>query len=114
MTNPKFKSVVECLGLLPESERQITQFLRQIVLDNLPNCTEKLSYNVPYYFLNKSICFIWPGSVLWGKTVWMMVLGWDSRTDISFQMNSAILIRKVESLSFNVTSSRLKTLMLTW
>jgi hypothetical protein len=67
MTTPKFLSVQDCIEWLPESERLITLVLREIILDTLPDLTEKLSYNVPYYYGRKSLCFIWPGSVLWGK-----------------------------------------------
>lgn len=34
----------------------------------LPDAKEKLSYNVPFYSRFTRICFIWPGSVPWGKT----------------------------------------------
>ena len=67
MTTPKFLSVQDCIEWLPEDERLITLILREIILDTVPGLTEKLSYNVPYYYGHKSLCFIWPGSVLWGK-----------------------------------------------
>lgn len=63
----KFKSLDEFLHFLPESEYQITQQLRQMVLNEVPGVEEKLSYNVPYYKRNKGLFFIWPGAVLWGK-----------------------------------------------
>lgn len=63
-----FKSIGEFLDFLPEDELKITECLRSLVLDCIPGCTEKLSYNVPYFKLNKNICFIWPASVLWGKS----------------------------------------------
>jgi hypothetical protein len=62
-----FKDVAEFLDYLPEDELEITKELRRIILDCLPNCKEKLSFNVPFYSINKSICFIWPASVLWGN-----------------------------------------------
>jgi hypothetical protein len=67
MQNVSFKSVEEFLDFLPENELKIVEFLRQIVLDCIPNCIEKLSYNVPFYKKNKNICFIWPASVSWGN-----------------------------------------------
>ncbi|MFZ4799011.1 MAG: DUF1801 domain-containing protein [Bacteroidia bacterium] len=67
MQNVSFKSVDEFLEFLPENELKIVEFLRQIVLDCIPNCMEKLSYNVPFYKKNKNICFIWPASVTWGN-----------------------------------------------
>lgn len=63
----KFQSYVEFWDYLPEDERIIVDVLRQIVLSNLPaNYKEKLSYNVPYFYGNRRICLIWPGSVPWG------------------------------------------------
>jgi hypothetical protein len=64
----KFRSVDEFLEFLPADERRITEVLRSIVLEAIPGVTEKLAYNVPYYKRHKNICFIWPASVLWGKT----------------------------------------------
>lgn len=63
----KFQSFVEFWDFLPENERIIVDVLRQIVQDNLPDgFKEKLSYNVPYFYGNRRICLIWPGSVPWG------------------------------------------------
>lgn len=63
----KFQSLVEFWEYLPEHERLITDVLRNLVLQNIPNkCKEKLSYNVPFYSLKKRICFIWPAAVPWG------------------------------------------------
>jgi uncharacterized protein YdhG (YjbR/CyaY superfamily) len=67
MSNPKFQDVAHCIASLPDDERIVTEYLRQLIVEHIPNCTEKLSYNVPYYHLNKSICFLWPGSVIWGN-----------------------------------------------
>jgi len=67
MQNVKFKSIDEFLEFLPEDELKITLFLMNIVKNSIPNYTEKLSFNVPYYFKNKHICFIWPASILWGN-----------------------------------------------
>ena len=63
----KFQSFVDFWEFLPEDERIIVDVLRQIIKENLPStCKEKLAYNVPYYYGNKRICLIWPGSVPWG------------------------------------------------
>jgi hypothetical protein len=67
MQKVNFNSVEEFLDFLPEQELKITEKLRKIIFDCLPQCTEKLSYNVPYYKIHKNVCFIWPASVLWGK-----------------------------------------------
>jgi len=63
-----FKRIEDLLEFLPENELKIVEALRKIVLNNIPNVTEKLAYNVPYYYLNSRVCFIWPGSVPWGGT----------------------------------------------
>ena len=65
--NVKFSSVDEFLDFLPVDELKVVEFLRRIVFNCIPDITEKLAYNVPYYKRNKNICFIWPASVLWGK-----------------------------------------------
>jgi hypothetical protein len=63
----KFQSVVEFWEFLPEEERIIVDLLRQIILKYLPaGFKEKLSYNVPYFYGNRRVCLIWPGSVPWG------------------------------------------------
>ena len=83
--NVKFRSVEEFLEFLPPDELKMVQLLRKVVLDCLPNCTEKLSYNVPFYKINKGICFIWPASVLWGKSI--------SFTGVRFEFNQEYLMR---------------------
>ena len=83
--NVKFRSVEEFLEFLPPDELKMVQLLRKVVLDCLPNCTEKLSYNVPFYKINKGICFIWPASVLWGKSI--------SFTGVRFGFNQGYLMR---------------------
>jgi len=67
MQNVSFKNVDEFLEFLPKNELLIVESLRNLVLSLLPECTEKLSYQVPFYKINKNICFIWPASVYWGK-----------------------------------------------
>lgn len=64
VTSVKFKSLVQLYELLPESERVITDVLRQIVKENLPaGCKEKMSYNVPFFYGKKGICIIWPATI---------------------------------------------------
>src|SRR5436190_20085321 len=67
MQNVSFNNVDEFLEFLPEDELKLVKFLRRIIFDCVTGVTEKLSYNVPFYKKNKSIFFIWPASVLWGK-----------------------------------------------
>ena len=67
MQNVSFRNVEEFLEFLPDDELQMVILLRKIIFNCVPNITEKLSYNVPFYKRNKGMFFIWPASVLWGK-----------------------------------------------
>jgi len=38
--------------------------LREIIRESLPpNCSEKISYNVPFFYGNRGICIIWPSTI---------------------------------------------------
>ena len=63
----QFKTIDELLDYLPEEEIEIVLSLRKIILECIPNCKEKLAYNVPFYYCHSRICFIWPASIPWGK-----------------------------------------------
>ena len=67
MQSVNFASVDEFLDFLPDSERAIVDVLRELILESIPNCQEKLSYNVPFYYRHYRMCFIWPPAVLWGS-----------------------------------------------
>lgn len=67
MQNVHFKSVGEFLDFLPEDELKIVEQLRELVFMCIPDASEKLAYNVPYYKRYRNICFIWPATILWGK-----------------------------------------------
>ena len=61
---PKVKSIVQLYELIPEHERIIVDVLRQIVSELLPAyCKEKIAYNVPFFYGNRSICIIWPATI---------------------------------------------------
>jgi hypothetical protein len=61
---PKIKSLVQLYQLITYEERVITDVLRQIIQETIPEyCKEKISYNVPFFYGNKSICLIWPATV---------------------------------------------------
>ena len=68
MQSVSFRNIDEFFEYLPNDELITVNYLREIVLDCIPGVVEKLSFNVPFYKRHKSICFIWPSSVLWGKT----------------------------------------------
>ncbi|MBC7935011.1 MAG: DUF1801 domain-containing protein [Rhizobacter sp.] len=58
------KSLLHLLESLPQEQRVITDVLRQIIIETLPDyCKEKISYNVPFFYGNKSICLVWPAAV---------------------------------------------------
>lgn len=60
----KFRSPVELFAFLPRDEALLTDVLRQITIETLNGYgKEKLSYNVPFFYANKSICLIFPASV---------------------------------------------------
>jgi hypothetical protein len=64
--NVEFRDVNEFLDFLPEEELVLVEALRKIILDTYPNCTEKLAYNVPFYYGHSRLVFLWPCSVPWG------------------------------------------------
>lgn len=66
MQEVSFKNVEECLAFIPLSELTLVTKLREIIFQSIPDCYEKLAYNVPYYSRHANICFLWPSSILWG------------------------------------------------
>jgi len=63
-TPVKIRSLLHLFEMLPEEERIIVDVLRQIIIENLPGyCKEKISYNVPFFYGNKSICLVWPATI---------------------------------------------------
>ena len=66
LQNISFTSVEELLEFLPPGELKIVEQLREIIFTCIPDATEKLSYNVPFYYRHTRICFIWPASMPWG------------------------------------------------
>ncbi len=70
-----FKTINDFLDYLPEPELKLVNILRQIILKAIPECTEKLAYNVPFYYKFSRICYIWPASVPWGGITEGVALG---------------------------------------
>lgn len=66
MQNVSFNSLEDFYAALTGEERAIVLKLREIIYSVIPHCTEKLSFNVPYFRLRRSVCFIWPSLVQWG------------------------------------------------
>ncbi|WP_421977611.1 DUF1801 domain-containing protein [Roseivirga seohaensis] len=63
-----FQDLDDLFAFLPEHELKIVEALRNLVYECIPQVKEKLSYNVPFFRLRKTVCFIWPGAVPWGGT----------------------------------------------
>ena len=60
----KVANLVELFTILPEEEKIMVDVLRQIIIETLPDyCKEKISYNVPLFYGNRSICIVWPATV---------------------------------------------------
>ncbi len=70
-----FADVQQCLDYLPEHERQLANYLRHLIFECIPQVTERLNYNVPFYFKNNRIGYIWPGSIPWGGLMEGVALG---------------------------------------
>ena len=67
MQNVSFSTIDQLLDFLPNDELLILETLRELIFNTIPFVKEKLSFNVPFYFLKRNVCFLWPASVLWGK-----------------------------------------------
>ena len=63
-----FQDLDDLYAYLPADELTMVKALRELVYQCIPEIKEKLSYNVPFFRVRKTICFIWPGSVPWGGT----------------------------------------------
>jgi hypothetical protein len=57
------KPIEKFISSLPEKEKEITACLRNIILEFNPAFEEKFAYNVPYYYIKKRVCFVWPTSL---------------------------------------------------
>jgi len=63
-----FQDLDDLYAFLPDAELKIVELLRGLIYECIPEVKEKLSYNVPFFWARKTICFVWPGSVPWGGT----------------------------------------------
>ena len=70
MQNVRFQSVGELLDFLQGEQLEMTDILRELVFECVPGVEERLSFNVPFFRRYGALCFIWPGAVSWGSTVW--------------------------------------------
>ena len=72
-----FSNVEEFLDYLPSAQLAIVQRLRDLIAETFPNYREKLAYNVPFYYNNNRICFIWPAAIPWGNLSQGVALGFE-------------------------------------
>jgi hypothetical protein len=70
-----FQDLDDLYAFLPEDQLKMVKALRALVYECIPEIEEKLSYNVPFFRLKKTICYIWPGAVPWGKTTEGVAIG---------------------------------------
>jgi hypothetical protein len=78
----KFKSVNDFLESLPDHELELVEILRDLILESIPDCKEKLAYNVPFYYRHSRVVFIWPASVPWGSIEIGVALGFCKGTQL--------------------------------
>jgi hypothetical protein len=98
------KSYTQLFELLPENERIIVDVLRQIILEALPACKEKIAYNVPFFYGKKRICLIWPAKVPRGGIKQGVLLGfwhgnklWDEDNYLTHGTNKQVFYKVYHS-----------------
>ena len=64
----KFQDLDDLYAYLPEDQLQMVKALKALVYECIPELKEKLYYNVPFFRMKHTICYIWPGAVPWGHT----------------------------------------------
>lgn len=62
--------IEQMIANLPRDEQVLVKRLRALVMECIPQATEKAYYDwsIPFYTRNRLICFIWPPSVSWEST----------------------------------------------
>ncbi|MEX1240639.1 MAG: DUF1801 domain-containing protein [Cyclobacteriaceae bacterium] len=63
----KTVDIDQMIATLPRNEQVLVKRLRALVMECIPQATEKAYYDwsIPFYTRNRLICFIWPPSVSW-------------------------------------------------
>jgi hypothetical protein len=64
---PNTVDIDQMIAALPHEEQVMVKKLRALVIECIPQATEKSYYDfgIPFYRRNRLICFIWPPSVVW-------------------------------------------------
>lgn len=65
----------EFISGLPRDEQLIVRYLRMVILEASPRFREKLAYGVPYFYLNRRVCFLWPASAPMGPSHAKVIMG---------------------------------------
>jgi hypothetical protein len=63
----KTVDIDQMIANLPRNEQVLVKMLRALIIECIPQATEKAYYDlgIPFYTRNRLICFIWPPSVIW-------------------------------------------------
>lgn len=116
MENPQgiqFEAVENFLKILPKEELDIVLFLRKIILECMPDCKEKLAYNVPFYYRHSRICYIWPASGSMGNVSRGVAIGFcktASFLDVTFekeQFNSKQVFTSVKEIDVSFLKQKI-------
>jgi len=78
----KFRNVADFLDSLPNDELKIVEVLRELIFECIPDCKEKLAYNVPFYYRHTRVVFIWAASIPWGSLDKGVALGFCKGTQL--------------------------------
>lgn len=62
-----FSTFDDFLVYLPEEQQKLVLRLKDLILETIPGCTEKMSYNVPFYHVHTRVCYLWPAAIPWGN-----------------------------------------------
>jgi hypothetical protein len=64
---PGTVDIDQMIAALPRNEQVLVKRLRALVMECIPQATEKTYYDmgIPFYARNRLICFIWPPSMAW-------------------------------------------------
>ncbi|MEO0732047.1 MAG: DUF1801 domain-containing protein [Bacteroidota bacterium] len=77
------RNIDELYDGLPEVERLIAGILRDLIQETLPDIREKLSWGAPFYHGRRSVCFVWPASIPWGKLTEGVALGFSRANELN-------------------------------
>ena len=56
-------SIEQFLDELPKNQLLIVEELRAFIKERLPDARERLAYGVPFFYLSRRICFVWPTAI---------------------------------------------------